>query len=712
MSKFNKPYNNFQFGQVSPKFAGRFDTQEYQNAMETLENGLVGKLGGLFKRPGSHSINDIVSAEDIQFIPIQVGNQTHFLWVYKNFPITIGDGTTSNLYAGIGVVQVFGPLVAGPTLVLNNRPLDTYDTPTGGELTTPFPFGKWQYVQYGNTVTVTHGSGLQKPFIIVADDSNPLMTFLNIEYYTSVGGANGGPFSPPLLTAEEVEVLRRPYLDANITPTTITPSATGAAGVLINLTCSAADVLKEGHVYRITHAGVEGAALVISNTTSTVSSAIPIVAFGAITASDNWRESAWGKYNWPKTVEVYDQRFAFGGSSYNQDKIWLTVKGNIYVVMSPKFVQDATTDVSGLRYFGPSADSDAFNFTPDSANEIRWSGVSKSLAIGTSKTEHTFDGGQSILKFDSINPKTPTSWGGSYVRAIQVGSDIIFADTNGILRTFRYSDENGSYVSKDIGSFSEGIILNKVDQLAWTPSKNIVWVLDNDGKLSSATYSSDFLRIAWSRNPLGQGTDVEVLSIHSYENLLHMIVKRNGKYIYEVIDLDYEPTSISDFKYLDSYQTSIPIVLNTTNLNTWFNDNEIYGYLDGIVYGPFTAALGVIAGLPNVMNGKSVLFGYKYQMKGKTLPVEAGGEFGVGQGQMMRIDTVTARLYKSYLGIIRGAESANTEQLSDGTQLVTDDSRIPLPQSPTRKNQVYFESTIGMPLNILSLTFTGANNNK
>lgn len=711
MTKQKFPFNNFQFGEISPKFLGRFDTEEYQNACSKLENCVVGSLGGAFTRPGTEGINEIDVNQDIVFIPYELENGVvNFIWVYKDKPVIIEDGSTGNVYDGIGTIGIFGPFASAPSIEPISNPADLYDLDDPFS-PSDFSYGKWQYVQYGKTVFVTHSSGLQKPFVITSDESTIPITFklqYLVNYRLPQDGSGGHGTTPP-----DSDIFKRPYLDPNITPTTLNPSATSGS---ITITSSEDDVLRVGYVYKITHGSTTGAAIVTAINSATNADAEVILDFGASSATDNWQESAWGKNNWPKTFCVFEQRLFAGGSVESPDTVWGTVSGNVFNWMARKLAQDTSSDSSGLNYFGDLAATDAFFFRPASRqqNEIRWLQSSRSLAIGTAKGEYIADGGGDAIGPLAIRSKLQTAFGGGYAQSTQAGLDILFSTNDGKkLRTFRYSDENGSYQSSDISTIAKTVSA-KVDQMEWNADNDIIWVIDEEGALSAVTFSDNFQRIAWSPQPFGADSSVTFLSVYSYGQFVYFLTKRGDVYSLEKLDLNHDPDTIDDCKYLDSYSVNT-VASNFTNITaTWLEDEEVYAFFEGEVYGPYTVgASGAITGLPDAFNGNDVLFGFRYKMIGTTVPLELGGEFGTAQGQYIRIDTILARLYKSSGGKIRGNESSNEDSIYGGGDLITDDvSNLQISQSTTRKNQVYFESSYGLPLNILAFVFEGLTNVK
>jgi len=64
MTKFVQGQNNFSTGQVDQKFQGRMEVAEYFNGVEEMQNFIVQRHGGAFKRPGSKFVKDLEGVLD------------------------------------------------------------------------------------------------------------------------------------------------------------------------------------------------------------------------------------------------------------------------------------------------------------------------------------------------------------------------------------------------------------------------------------------------------------------------------------------------------------------------------------------------------------------------------------------------------------------------------------------------------------------------
>ena len=56
MGRVNHIHNSFVSGEVSPKYRGRTDTNQYNSACEEIRNFIVYPQGGVSRRPGSRYI--------------------------------------------------------------------------------------------------------------------------------------------------------------------------------------------------------------------------------------------------------------------------------------------------------------------------------------------------------------------------------------------------------------------------------------------------------------------------------------------------------------------------------------------------------------------------------------------------------------------------------------------------------------------------------
>lgn len=729
MSRFSYTLNRFQRGQANPKFMGNIDTREYQESSELLENCTIGSVGGAFKRPAAKHITSVARPyewtipvegmeykEDPFLIPFIVEESTFFLVLNKKSGIHPED---------IKVIEAS----TGSINPVSFTSCDYQNYLLPFTFVGDFVGGTWQYVQYGNTMFITHSSGSQPPMVVYYTENGFVADFYM--YYRLV--KSNGVFDKGI-------TLRMPYKDPNTLPVTLTPSATTGDITITplyngNITQGSSYGIWEGSLLKITHGATTGVVIVTGSTSGLSFNAKVIIKLGDTAATDFWELGAWngfrrpfytsGTYtyvaNYPRSVVIHDSRIYWGGSVEEPNTIWGSVAGNVLNMMQRKLAQDATSDTSGLYYSGDITNLDAFSFRPGTTelSSIKWMGTSRSLVVGTSSSEFLVDGGNEILGALNINIKPQTFWGSESVQPVLYGTEILFVTRGGKkIRNFRYSDENGAYVSFDMTSLSDLGIDSNIELLTRDTATDTVWGLDRSGNLFSITYSDGYSQFAAVKHRLSNGSsDVDrVLSVYCVRGTVYLLAQRGEDYFsFASVDLTYEPVEGEEYQYLDFQRNttvydaldgSASAEVGESDLGT----DEAYIQKNNVIYGPYEVTGGVATGIPLELMGTAKI-GCGYKMKLRTLPLEAGGEFGPGTGGIVRIDTVTARLFKTHGGIIRGNESSYPEKISVGTDLFTgDNSALKLSQGPTRKSQVYIESEIGKPLNILALIFKGVNN--
>ena len=96
--------NNWLYGQISPKMAGRLDTDVYSAGCERLENMYVHRQGGISRRPPLKRIRYSTEMEHpfTRMIPFTISNGQSFI-LYLSPQRQVGNTTTSDIYIDNGV---------------------------------------------------------------------------------------------------------------------------------------------------------------------------------------------------------------------------------------------------------------------------------------------------------------------------------------------------------------------------------------------------------------------------------------------------------------------------------------------------------------------------------------------------------------------------------------------------------------------------------
>lgn len=755
MGKYITFNNNFTSGEVSPKFQGRTDTQQFATSARKIQNMFVMPSGGIVRRPGSQYVATITAMTDPfmmryiyskteAYVILIRGDNTNttFIQIYRNN----GTAATINIDATLPVVS---------------SALDR----TG-----------WQFATSGPYIFITHNSGTYPPIFIKrrAIDSFFITYFgsISITYAPVVNFVNG---------------TQVPYLDTNIDgEKRLKSSATTGVTTLTAENSAAAPItfFTTNHVgafFKLTIGGTTGIILVTAYTNaSTVTGTIlPLNGsdLGGTTATDNWEESAWSnERGWPRSVTLHEQRLIFGGTTYQPDTCYCSLVGNPFFFMQRRLAQDSASNTSGIGYFGAITETDPFNFTPSSAevNPIQWLSSGTDLNIGTLGGEMTASGGSDrILSNQSIQLKFQTATGSSPIQPVRINKELYFANRSSTkLMQFQYDFDAGAYDAKDMNLVAEHIyrsfftensnFLNQctIAQITFQSDRSLIWVVTARGTLVSFTINPAAQVIGWQSHYIGGGSTPvagmdtrEVMAkINSAQCIpssdgrwdeLWFIAKRtiNAATVYHLEKLGPDFDHPNFYDYLTP--ESVPVLTDSsvifrpgapTSIVTGLahlNGESVRVVMDGKILGSYTVAAGQIDITPYSIT-VSAIVGLKYIPKLYLQRPDSGGDFGTAQGVISRIDRLTARFYKSY-GVkfgtvtkILGDEPTDdtySEEvvedipmnqpgslLSNDIKLFTGDKRLLVsasPDEPERETVIVFRQDDPAPWTLLGVSIRG-----
>ena len=269
--------------------------------------------------------------------------------------------------------------------------------------------------------------------------------------------------------------------------------------------------------------------------------------------TENWSVEAFSKGNYPACVAMIDQRMCFGGTREQPMTVWMS----------------KTNDIDN---FGVTESDDSaliLTVASDTQNPIRWMSSQRgALFIGTSRGEFVIDAGGSG---GAITNKTATVVrhgfnGSEKVPAVVADDSIIYLTKGGQrMKMFGYQENVGGYISTDLNTFADTILLNgggvRKFAVQKSPISRILCVL-NDGTMAVLTFNNLQQVQAWAH----------------YE-LSDQLLDYNDE-TYKFIDVAVETNkSLNDTLYA--------IVTYRTGLNTWVtdlmeqsDDAEFFDYTD------------------------------------------------------------------------------------------------------------------------------------
>lgn len=326
---------------------------------------------------------------------------------------------------------------------------------------------------------------------------------------------------------KDVDFICTPFLDENLSGTTITPSATNGD---ITLTASSA-IFNSRHVgsfwwvgNHTTIDGVEkqGFVKITGFTSATVVSATVWWTLSGVTATKLWAEGAFSDYRgYPSTIGLLDGRLYYGRTP-NSPR-------NIY-----------GSHPYGYENFTPAVNNEddgainielATNSSGD-GSDIQWLIGANFLLAGTYGTEFVVKGsGDASITPTDVSARARSNWGTENIQPITLGSLIHFVQRTGKkIRQFVYDYYLDSYKAVDVSLYSEHLLESPIVDIAYqkTPD-SILWCLRKDGKVAGLTLEPDQQVQAWCLLEFDNDKVESIETIPSYDGQydeVYFIVKR------------------------------------------------------------------------------------------------------------------------------------------------------------------------------------------
>jgi hypothetical protein len=408
-----------------------------------------------------------------------------------------------------------------------------------------------------------------------------------------------------------------------------------------------------------------------------------LLTLSSASATDRWSESVWNfRYGWPRVSTFFQNRLQLGGSASYPDTIWAALIGNIFHFMQFPLIQDqSTTDASGLRFFG-SPDGVSFPFSYEvGANQacaITWLSSQRSLHVGTTGGEYVVNPLQGNAgRIDgsvAVSIQAQTFYGSIAAQsAVQDLASLFISKSGRQIRTFRYSDSNGSNTSEDYTILCEDLIYSGKNgdvagdvsfrKIINIPSLNFVAAIDSEGQLYLLSLETTTGVRAWSDVDLGKSAlndEPKVIDIvynprdrgelwMLVERTLNDVTKRSIERLItpfandQILNTSTNP--IDDCVYLDG-----ALVFKDTPAKTvWPVGSAFEGVTFTIIPdGGEPIVRTVTSGditLP--VAASHLVLGFPYTSIIETMPLEGGSVIGSSQSLLKRVDRVIMKLSKS-----------------------------------------------------------------
>jgi len=744
MARVAAQLTNFTGGEFSPRLEGRNDLSKYTSACKTLENFVIYPHGSAARRSGTQFVSEVKdSSKKTRLIPFEFSTTQTYMMEFGNQYIRFYKDNGAILE---GDVTISGATQANPVVI----------TATGHS------YSNGDEIEISGVVGMTELNGKR---YLVANKTTNTFEITNIDG-TNINGtgftayASGGvanrvfEISTPYLTAElfelkfaqsadvmyithpnhEVEKLSRtghtswtladvdftdgPYLDNNITATTLNPGS-HTVGTGVAVVASATTGINGGSGFLATDVGRlirfrDGYMKVTARADTTNITVEIIEDLGSATASTDFALGSFSDTTGhPTCVTFFEQRLVFAGTTDQPQTVFFSKSGD-YENMNE-------------NRGGTIADDDAIIYTiaSNQVNAIRFMTATRTLIIGTAGGEFTVSGGGTDVAITPTNIliKKQSNHGAANLDAVSAGNATLFVQrAKRKVRELAYNFDVDGYLAPDMTILAEHITEGGITQMAYQQEPNsILWMVRNDGQLIGFTYQRDQQVTAWHRHifggVFGSGNavceSVSVIPTDDNEYQVYVIIKRTinsvtRRYVEYLNNFDFDETDDTTFNFLDSQLNYDGSATTTITGRDHLEGQSVSILADGATHPDKTVSSGSIT---LDRSSTKVKVGLSYTSLLQTMRLDAGSQDGTSQGRTKRIFDVTIRMYES-IGVEVGPDLSNMERIpfrssadamDSGLGVFTGDKEVEFRGNYETDGFVFVRQTQPLPLTILSL---------
>ena len=744
MARVAAQLTNFTGGEFSPRLDGRNDLSKYTSACKTLENFVIYPHGSAARRSGTQFVAEVKdSSAKTRLIPfefsttqtymLEFGNQ--YIRFYRNngaileSDVTISGATqadpvvitaTGHSYDNGDEIEISGVVgmteLNGKRFRVANKTTNTFEITDvdGNDIDGT---GFTAYTSGGNANRVYEIStpyGTDDLFDLKFAQSADVMYICHPDHEVEKLSRTGHTS----WTLADVDFTDGPYLDDNITTTTLNPSH-HTVGTGVTVVASSTTGINGGSGFQSTDVGrlirfVDGYGK-ITAVTDTLNFTMEILEdMGSSTASSDFALGSFSDTTGhPTCVTFFEQRLVFAGTKDQPQTIFFSKSGD-YENMNE-------------NRGGTIADDDAIIYTiaSNQVNAVRFMTATRTLIIGTAGGEFTVSGGATDAAITPTNIliKKQSNHGAANVDAIAAGNATLFLQrAKRKVRELAYNFDVDGYLAPDMTILAEHISEGGITQMAYQQEPNsIVWLVREDGQLIGFTYQRDQQVTAWHRHifggSFGSGNavceSVAVIPTDDSEYEVYVIVKRTinsvtRRYVEYLHDFDFDETDDASFNFLDSQLEYDGSATTSISGLDHLEGETVTILADGATHPTKTVSSGSIT---LDRSSSKVKVGLPYTSLLQTMRIDAGASNGTSQGKTKRIYDVTIRLYES-IGVEVGPDLNNMEripfrssadEMDSGVPVFTGDKEVEFRGNYETDGFVFVRQTQPLPLTILSL---------
>lgn len=726
MARISSIITNFRAGAISPRLEGRIDLEKYNQAAKTLQNMVVFPQGGVTRRPGTYYAATSKDGGRVKLIDFEFSDeQAYILEFGANYIRVFKDGalvteTTKSITA---VTQANPAVVTSAshgysngdrvlvTGVVGMTQLNNREFTVAGATTNTFELSgvdSSAYTAYtsggnvGKIVEITTTYSVTEVFEINHTQSADVIYLVHKNHTPAKlirTSAHAG------WTLSDIEFVDGPYLDENITATTLYASAdTGSVTITASASLfTSADVGRlirfrevlevtydewaastsynanafvryNGHVYKQVTGSTQTSGLtppVHTIGTETYGSIdweyrhddtgyVRITAFTSATVvTATVQQDDGGVSVLPHNVVGSGnatKRWSLGafGGDLGQPRAIGFYEERLYLAGTTGQPQTIFGSVSAdfENHTPGTLDDSAVNFTiaSDKVNVIKHILPARFLQLLTTSAEFTLSGGSGTTPVSptNVNVLRETTFGTSDVRPLRAGnSTILIQKGQEKVKEITFDLDTDGLLGIDLSILADHIPRGGLTDMVWQQEPELIlWFVHSDGRLIGLTYDRANGAIGWHEHTLGGTAVVESLAAipSGAEDQIYMSVKRtiNGSTVRHICYMT--PIYFND-DILDAFFVDSGLTYDGSATTTVSGLNHLEGETVSILADGSTHADKVVTGGTIILDrsASKVHVGYSYTSYIETLRLEAGADDGIAQGKIKRIHGVTAR---------------------------------------------------------------------
>jgi len=646
---------SFVSGELGAKLDGRTDFAKYSTGCKTLQNFLIHPQGAATRRVGTQFIAEVKdSTKKTRLIPFEFSTtQTYIL--------EFGDQY-------IRFYKDKGQILSGGSAY---------------EISTPYLEAELFDIKFAQSADVMY----------IVHPSHP------VQKLSRTGHA--------AWSLDEVVFTDGPYLEPNTTAVTMTPSATTGSGITITASVSTFLSTDVGRLINFSN----GYAEITAYTSGTQVTADVKSDFDNTTATVDWKLGAFSTATGhPSAVTFFEQRLVFSGTTAEPQTLYFSKSGDY---------ENMTTGTNA-------DDAMVYTIASNQVNAIRYLKAQRTLIIGTTGGEFTVsaDGTDAAVTPTNITIKRQSSYGTANVDAQLAGNAILFLQkAKRKIRELAYNFDVDGYQAADLTILNDIVTKSGINEMAYQQEPDsILWCVREDGVLAGLTYQRSENVVAWHRHIFGGSfssgnavcESIATISGVLTEDELWVIIKRtiNGatkRYVEVFSDFDFDETTATDFRFLDSHLTYDGAATTTLSGLGHLEGQTVSILADGATHADKTVSSGSIS---LDRSTEKAVVGLSYDSILQTMRIEGGAAEGTSQGKTKRISKVVLRLFET-VGVKVGPSLTELETVPFRTSsdpmdtavstLIAGDKEIEFRDDYNTDGFIFVKQDQPLPLSVLAI---------